>query len=276
MTVRDYGAHSKLFEMKVKWELQENYLFSRQSLEKGVPMEGIIPKLRFTEKEKLLRHLRECRQADLKIRYLILVNLINGRSPCPWSKGTKTRRLNAISRLIAGLPKGAVVVYEDEVDIHLNPKIGWDWMVRGQQKEVFTPGQNVKRYLAGTLDVTTGRLVRVEGERKNSGLFIGLLEKLIMAYSKAKRLHVIVDNFRIHTSRMTQMAVKAWNGKRVLHFLPPYCPNDNRIERVWEDLHANVTRNHRCSSIQALMDQVHRWLKRRNRTMMQSYRKKAA
>jgi transposase len=213
-------------------------------------------------------------------RALAMIHARRGRPRpvvgCPWSKGTKTRRLNAIGRLIAGLPKGAVVVYEDEVDIHLNPKIGWDWMVRGQQKEVFTPGQNVKRYLAGTLDVTTGRLVWVEGERKNSGLFIGLLEKLIMAYSKAKRLHVIVDNFRIHTSRMTQMAVKAWNGKRVLHFLPPYCPNENRIERVWEDLHANVTRNHRCSSIQALMDQVHRWLKRRNRTMMQSYRKKAA
>ena len=37
-------------------------------------------------------------------------------------------------------------------------------------------------------------------------------------------------------------------GKVVLHFLPPYCPDDNRIERVWLDLHANVTRNHRCST----------------------------
>jgi len=42
-----------------------------------------------------------------------------------------------------------VAVYEDEVDIHLNPKIGLDWMGLGQQKEVVTPGKNVKRYLAG-------------------------------------------------------------------------------------------------------------------------------
>ena len=27
-------------------------------------------------------------------------------------------------------------MYEDEVDIHLNPKIGLDWMGYGQQKEV--------------------------------------------------------------------------------------------------------------------------------------------
>src|SRR5688572_4690975 len=31
-----------------------------------------------------------------------------------------------------------------------------------------------------------------------------------------------------------------------LHFLPPYCPTVNRIERLWLDLHAVVTRNHRC------------------------------
>lgn len=36
------------------------------------------------------------------------------------------------------------VFYEDEVDIHLNPKIGSDWQLRGQQKRVVTLGQNEK------------------------------------------------------------------------------------------------------------------------------------
>lgn len=43
------------------------------------------------------------------------------------------------------------VFYEDEVDIHLNPKIGADWQLRGHQKRVVTPGQNEKYYLAGAL-----------------------------------------------------------------------------------------------------------------------------
>ncbi len=43
------------------------------------------------------------------------------------------------------------VFYEDEVDIHLNPKIGADWQLHGQQKCVVTPGQNEKYYLAGAL-----------------------------------------------------------------------------------------------------------------------------
>ena len=48
------------------------------------------------------------------------------------------------------------VFYEDEVDIHLNPKIGADWQLRGQQKRVITPGQNEKYYLAGALHCGTG------------------------------------------------------------------------------------------------------------------------
>jgi transposase len=56
----------------------------------------------------------------------------------------------------------------DEVDIHLNPKIGLDWMLQGQQKQAVTPGQNQKRYLAGALDARTGQLTWVEGPRKTS------------------------------------------------------------------------------------------------------------
>ena len=49
-------------------------------------------------------------------------------------------------------------------------------------------------------------------------------------------------------------------GKIRLHFLPPYCPNENRIERLWQDLHANVTRNHRCRTMRALLANVLHWL----------------
>jgi transposase len=49
-------------------------------------------------------------------------------------------------------------------------------------------------------------------------------------------------------------------GRVVLHFLPPYCPQANRIERVWLDLHANVTRNHWCRTLKRLMARVHAYL----------------
>lgn len=192
---------------------------------------------------------------------------------CPWSEAAKTRRLNAIEKLLSGLPPDEVAYYEDEVDIHLNPKIGPDWMVCGQQKEVATPGKNEKRYLAGAQSVRGKEMIWVEGERKNSMLFIRLLWKLVQRHPDAKTIHVILDNYSIHHTQQVELTLKTPQGQRIkLHFLPPYCPDYNRIERTWEDLHANVTRNHRCKSLEQLMQQVHRYLRRRNQEMRQQYR----
>lgn len=184
---------------------------------------------------------------------------------CPWPKSHKNQRLLELAGLVDKLPADEVAVYLDEVDIHLNPKIGLDWMNCGKQKEVVTPGNNVKRYLCGALDARTGRVTWVKGERKNSLLFIDMLKKLATrTYPEVKRVHVILDNFKIHDSRISRAAVAALGGRVVLHFLPPYCPQGNKIERVWLDLHANVTRNHTCSSMEQLMQNVTRYLISRN------------
>jgi transposase len=187
---------------------------------------------------------------------------------CPWKKGHRTRRLREIQRLLANLPDGHVAVYVDEVDIHLNPKIGPDWTLPDQPQEtVLTPGKNEKRYLAGALNAKTGKLTWVEGNRKTSELFIDQLWTLVLVdYPDAKCIHIVLDNYRIHKSQRTQIALQALEGKVKLHFLPPYCPDHNKIERVWKDLHDNVTRNHRCRTMKQLMNEVREYLKiRKNR-----------
>ena len=107
---------------------------------------------------------------------------------CPWAKSAKIRRLNLIRQLIDTLPRRERVFYEDEVDIHLNPKIGLDWMLPGQQRKVVTPGKNQKRYLAGALDVRTRVVIWVEGTRKTSYLFLDLLDKLRKLYPQERLL----------------------------------------------------------------------------------------
>ncbi len=194
---------------------------------------------------------------------------------CPWSKAAKTRRLNQLRRLLDGLPPNELGFYVDEVDIHLNPKIGGDWMNRGTQKQVMTPGQNKKYYLAGATDSRTGRLTWVRADRKNSLLFIGLVQKLARAHPEAKVIHLVLDNFKIHDSRATRAAVQALGGRVKLHFLPPYSPEGNKIERLWLDLHANVTRNHRCRDMSELMNNVYKYLWNRNARIERAQQKAA-
>ena len=346
-------------------------------------MDGIIPELRFADKAKLIRRMRKCRDAGLKTRYLIIVNLFrrsvtqtaaalhiarstvyrvaerlrqfgewglldrredNGESKlsayvlaeldrlvrdtpqnygwprptwtrellvatlrqrtgvrlhvatmsralalirarrarprptvgCPWSAWRKNRRLRALREVLSTLPRRHLAVYADEVDVHLNPKIGLDWMGYGQQKEVLTPGQNEQRYLAGALNAVTGTLTWVDGERKNSLLCIALLQRLLTVYPDAPGIHVLLDNYRIHTSQITQRALAAFDGRIVRHFLPPYCPNENRIERLWQDLHAAVTRNHRGRTMSELMHNVYRYLQRRQRQVIRRAARHAA
>lgn len=195
---------------------------------------------------------------------------------CPWKKARRMRRLREIRRTINTLPAGEVAVYLDEVDIHLNPKIGADWMLPGMQKTVLTPGKNQKRYLAGALNAKTGRLTWVEAERKTSDLFIAMLWQLLNDYPDAKCIHVVLDNFKIHSSVRACLALAKAGPRIKLHFLPPYCPDHNKIERVWKDLHDNVTRNHTCRSMSELMREVYAYLRQRRRALRHQYVRSAA
>ena len=78
-------------------------------------------------------------------------------------------------------------------------------------------------------------------------------------------IHVILDNYGIHSSNIIGVALANFASRIRLHFLPPYSPDYNAIERVWKDLHANVTRNHKCASMTALMAEVRYYLRKRNR-----------
>jgi transposase len=69
----------------------------------------------------------------------------------------------ALRRLLADLPADETAVFQDEVDINTNPKIGSMWMKKGHQAEVETPGNNEKRYLSGSIHWRTGQVFVTEG-----------------------------------------------------------------------------------------------------------------
>ncbi|MCT8342697.1 IS630 family transposase [Photorhabdus kleinii] len=151
------------------------------------------------------------------------------------------------------------VFYEDEVDINLNPKIGADWCFKGQQKRVVTPGKNEKHYLAGCLNAQTGKVTYVKGTKKDSNLFIKMLDELNTHYPDAKTITLILDNYCIHSSQK----VKHWlaqHPKFNLLFLPSYSPRLNKIERLWQSLHETVTRNHSGQSMWRLLSYVDAFL----------------
>jgi transposase len=193
----------------------------------------------------------------------------------------RAAKLKQLRELLAHLPDDEIAVFEDEVDINLNPKIGSAWMPRGGQAQVVTPGSNEKRYLAGSLNWRTGDVVVTEGrprEGRNAALFVRHLDQLRCRYRRYRTIHVICDNAAFHDCRKVTQYLKTDGQRILLHFLPTYSPETNPIERVWWHLHEELTRNHRCRTMDELLDLTFAWLDQRRPFVVedQTYRLKPA
>lgn len=185
--------------------------------------------------------------------------------------GQYEAKLRKIRNLVAHLSADETIVFQDEVDVHLNPKIGSMWMPRGRQAEVTTPGNNDKRHLAGSLHWRTGRLlVSAPSTRRNARLFLAHLDDLRGSLRSYRVIHVVCDNARFHTCRAVQAYLAIWGHRIQLHYLPKYAPQTNPIERVWWHLHETITRNHRCRTIDELLGQVFEWANTQNNFFLQT------
>ena len=85
---------------------------------------------------------------------------------CPWPSRKRQRRVFELRCIAAHAKPTEPVFFCDEVDIHLNPKVGRDWTLPGMRRYVRTPGKNQKHYLAGALDASTRRVTWVDGTSK--------------------------------------------------------------------------------------------------------------
>jgi putative transposase len=163
-----------------------------------------------------------------------------------------------------GLRSQQAFVFADELELHLLPKVGAQWIPRGQRLTIVTPGQDQRQYIAAALDFRTGKLIHRTGGKKNRFLFLDLLRALDRAYSGVcfRRVYVVADNYSIHTAG----DVRRWlahHPRFVLLWLPRYCPKANPIERVFGDLHDQITRNHRHRTLPPLLAEVQQYLRRR-------------
>jgi hypothetical protein len=141
-----------------------------------------------------------------------------------------------------------------------NPRVGCRRMRRGRQAAVEAPGTNEKRYLAGSIHRRPGRVFLTEGrpgEGRGAALFLRHLDDLRQALRHCKVIHVISDNARAHKPERRN-AVRAylagWGHRVALHYLPAYAPQCDLVARVWWRLHVAVTRNHRCQSVDDLLE----------------------
>jgi putative transposase len=152
----------------------------------------------------------------------------------PRQDANRAAILAELRTLLPDLPPDETAVFEDEVDSHLNPKIGRVWMRRGQRATVDMPGDNAKRYPAGSLHRRTGRLLTTAGSKRDGDLSVRHLHDLRRRPRRYKKIHVFCDNATLLWDCWPVREFCHRYGDRVvLHFLPEYASDCNPIEHIW-------------------------------------------
>jgi hypothetical protein len=156
------------------------------------------------------------------------------------------------------------LLYEDELDLNLLPGVIRCWTRVGQQHQVLTPGINQKRYGFGAANWIDGSMVTHIGERKDSVGFCALVESIVSRYCPGAtwdgpRVVLVVDNYIIHGSKLTQQTLQKYADRLEVFRLPTYSPKLNPIELLWKHLRSKVTHNHLFANMEELLVAVNQF-----------------
>jgi hypothetical protein len=97
----------------------------------------------------------------------------------------------------------------------------------------------------GAIDLETGQTRIREVLTVDAMSTIALLMSIEALYPAMRLMHVYLDNARYHHAKLVRDWLAQPERRIKRHFVPPYCPHLNPIERLWGLRHRNVTHN-RC------------------------------
>jgi transposase len=158
-----------------------------------------------------------------------------------------------IPRIRETLRKTRGILYcQDEASVCLTPLLGKTWAERGRPRKVRVTGNRASVSAVSALS-PQGRLVfRLHNKRIASGEVIDFLEQLLCHHPR-RHLVIVMDQAPPHTSQRTRSYIE--NQPRLhVFYLPPYSPDWNPDEKVWNYLKNHELKAHQAKTRQELYD----------------------
>lgn len=152
-------------------------------------------------------------------------------------------------------PEDEPIEFLDAVHPTMATKVTNGWIRTGKEKEISTTASRTRINLIGSINLETMDLTTGEYETINSVAMGQHFSKLRVKYPDAPKIHIILDNGPYNTSEETKKEAAKYGI--VLHFLPPYSPNLNPIERLWKVMNELVRNNRFFSSAKEFRAEVH-------------------
>jgi len=157
--------------------------------------------------------------------------------------------------------EGGVILFEDESIFQQSGTTCKTYAKRGEGTFVKHKPcrKSCKVFGAVSIGANPKFHFRFEKNRFNTGTYLKFLKRLIRYYSRrGKKIHLIADNVRFHKAKSLLDWIEDRRDQIELHFLPPYSPNLNPVEMIWQKTKRAATHNRFFNTLEDLRERLFR------------------
>lgn len=143
-------------------------------------------------------------------------------------------------------PERSVVLFADETDLLLFPRLQSGWAAQGRPSRVELCGGNARRVVFGALNVLSGHRLFLNRHRQRAGEFQDFL-RLVHGRYRGWRVALVLDEDSSHTAKAslklaTELGIQ-------LQWLPIRAPELNPMEGLWRDGRRRLCANRQYASV---------------------------
>ena len=151
----------------------------------------------------------------------------------------------------------AMLYFQDEAGISLTPVMGKTWAPKGKTPIVKVTGKRGGLCVTSAISPAGKMIFRIEKKRVNADKHIEFLEQMLKQHPRRKII-VIEDRAPAHRANKIKEFVEMHKKRLAVYLLPPYAPELNPDEHVWEYLKAYKLKAHQAQDTKELRKLVKR------------------
>ena len=135
-----------------------------------------------------------------------------------------------------------VILFADGVHPQHNTEASYAWIEKGKEREILSNTGRTRVNINGAINpLKPTEVVAYECDTIDAVNTVSFFKEVEKRFGDKRCIHLFVDNARYYRSKLVMAYIET--SKIALHFLPPYAPNLNPIERLWKFLKKIVIKN---------------------------------
>jgi len=148
------------------------------------------------------------------------------------------------------------LLFMDAVHPTQATKITSGWIRTGQDKTIKTTGSRTRLNIVGAIRLNhlSEAITQRYEKTVNGDSIVDFLSKVRAAYPSSGMIHLVLDGAGYHRSKA--VIEEAEKQKIALHFLPPYSPNLNPIERLWKVMNKHARNSRYFATTKEFREQI--------------------